>query len=158
MKGRDRRATRAVRRLQFDRDLRAAFRDDPLGTLTSVGLDERHVEAVKAGGPASLAAIGVDVRKVDRPPLGVKLRARVATVAAAVFGLVSAVGAPAFAVRRIEARRFGARFVRADARFLGVRADTRTGRRFARFDVRADVRFVLLPCSDLKCTSLEVLD
>jgi hypothetical protein len=158
MARRDRHLTRAVRRLRYDPRLRAGFRADPEGTLATLGVAADHTPAIQAGDAASLTAAGIDVRRLESPPLALRLRARLALLLTAVAGLVVAAPSPAGAARRlVSARRFGARFVRADARRLRLQPGERFGLRFARA-VRFDVRLRLLPGCDLKCVDLEVLD
>lgn len=156
-----RRATRAVRHLAADPRRRTAFRDDPAAALARWRLDTDQLAAIKRGDAASLAGAGVDLTRLDDPPLSVRARRRVLLLAAAVLGLVGGpLAGGAAAAPRIRARRFGIRHVRADA--LGLRASMRkigprAGRAFgARTRLRA--RTLLGPdrC-EFKCEGFELV-
>lgn len=158
----DRAATRTVRRLNFDRELRARFREDPAGTLQPLGLDATQVEAVISGDAAALRGAGIDVRRIDKPSLGVRLRARVAVVLSAVVGLLGgpAVGTAFADARAVDARRFGARYVRFSARRLSGRISPRAGRLFARRTTSLVGELLIgFPdvCKDKACNIIEPL-
>lgn len=125
---RDRRATRVVRRLHHDRDLTRRFRAAPHDLLADAGLSPAQTGAVLSGRWDDLAAVGIDPARVRRRPLGMSLRARMATVLA---GAVALLAGPLLSTPASGARTFG-RFVRLDARRIR-RADARriAARRFA---------------------------